>query len=426
MIKLKFYHHLKTLLAITVLLMISATTAQAQKVTQKGILKLNSYKTEDFSYYGITGPITQSDELYSKGVIYFDFISGTDEYLAFEDFRQFTRSGKLRLPSSIASDFKFFQIYPEKEAVPGTNNTRPANITYTFEVYNDELVDGQLSLFIKNDGASDDFWLDDDTFVLQTGGIVLEPGKVNLISVQVVSPPEYEASGELQVLLSKEGGGALTDKEKVTIEQIGSDFSKTVNSLSDIAQFNQLPFGAFRITIDNPKFEPVSQTISIQPGNPKASVSISLNLKRFPLKIRTNADTYSIDVTDPETNRLVGNNSVRSVRGESVFDLPAGIYRLVATANGYDQEIKTVELSPKNSEGQSINIRMKKQSGPVASNNNQPTPKRIESDDKGGLGWLWIALGAGAAGGAYYFISAQGGGSGSGYGSPPALPTPSN
>jgi hypothetical protein len=426
MIKLKFYHHLKTLLAITVLLMISATTAQAQKVTQKGILKLNSYKTEDFSYYGITGPITQSDELYSKGVIYFDFMSGTDEYLAFEDFRQFTRSGKLRLPSSIASDFKFFQIYPEKEAVPGTNNTRPANITYTFEVYNDELVDGQLSLFIKNDGASDDFWLDDDTFVLQTGGIVLEPGKVNLISVQVVSPPEYEASGELQVLLSKEGGGALTDKEKVTIEQIGSDFSKTVNSLSDIAQFNQLPFGAFRITIDNPKFEPVSQTISIQPGNPKASVSISLNLKRFPLKIRTNADTYSIDVTDPETNRLVGNNSVRSVRGESVFDLPAGIYRLVATANGYDQEIKTVELSPKNSEGQSINIRMKKQSGPVASNNNQPTPKRIESDDKGGLGWLWIALGAGAAGGAYYFISAQGGGSGSGYGSPPALPTPSN
>jgi len=426
MIKLKFYHHLKTLLAITVLLMISATTAQAQKVTQKGVLKLNSYKTEDFSYYGITGPITQSDELYSKGVIYFDFISGTDEYLAFEDFRQFTRSGKLRLPSSIASDFKFFQIYPEKEAVPGTNNTRPANITYTFEVYNDELVDGQLSLFIKNDGASDDFWLDDDTFVLQTGGIVLEPGKVNLISVQVVSPPEYEASGELQVLLSKEGGGALTDKEKVTIEQIGSDFSKTVNSLSDIAQFNQLPFGAFRITIDNPKFEPVSQTISIQPGNPKASVSISLNLKRFPLKIRTNADTYSIDVTDPETNRLVGNNSVRSVRGESVFDLPAGIYRLVATANGYDQEIKTVELSPKNSEGQSINIRMKKQSGPVASNNNQPTPKRIESDDKGGLGWLWIALGAGAAGGAYYFISAQGGGSGSGYGSPPALPTPSN
>lgn len=426
MIKLKFYHHLKTLLAITVLLMISATTAQAQKVTQKGILKLNSYKTEDFSYYGITGPITQSDELYSKGVIYFDFMSGTDEYLAFEDFRQFTRSGKLRLPSSIASDFKFFQIYPEKEAVPGTNNTRPANITYTFEVYNDELVDGQLSLFIKNDGASDDFWLDDDTFVLQTGGIVLEPGKVNLISVQVVSPPEYEASGELQVLLSKEGGGALTDKEKVTIEQIGSDFSKTVNSLSDIAQFNQLPFGAFRITIDNPKFEPVSQTISIQPGNPKASVSISLNLKRFPLKIRTNADTYSIDVTDPETNRLVGNNSVRSVRGESVFDLPAGTYRLVATANGYDQEIKTVELSPKNSEGQSINIRMKKQSGPVASNNNQPTPKRIESDDKGGLGWLWIALGAGAAGGAYYFISAQGGGSGSGYGSPPALPTPSN
>jgi len=426
MIKLKFYHHLKTLLAITVLLMISATTAQAQKVTQKGVLKLNSYKTEDFSYYGITGPITQSDELYSKGVIYFDFMSGTDEYLAFEDFRQFTRSGKLRLPSSIASDFKFFQIYPEKEAVPGTNNTRPANITYTFEVYNDELVDGQLSLFIKNDGASDDFWLDDDTFVLQTGGIVLEPGKVNLISVQVVSPPEYEASGELQVLLSKEGGGALTDKEKVTIEQIGSDFSKTVNSLSDIAQFNQLPFGAFRITIDNPKFEPVSQTISIQPGNPKASVSISLNLKRFPLKIRTNADTYSIDVTDPETNRLVGNNSVRSVRGESVFDLPAGIYRLVATANGYDQEIKTVELSPKNSEGQSINIRMKKQSGPVASNNNQPTPKRIESDDKGGLGWLWIALGAGAAGGAYYFISAQGGGSGSGYGSPPALPTPSN
>jgi len=426
MIKLKFYHHLKTLLAITVLLMISATTAQAQKVTQKGVLKLNSYKTEDFSYYGITGPITQSDELYSKGVIYFDFISGTDEYLAFEDFRQFTRSGKLRLPSSIASDFKFFQIYPEKEAVPGTNNTRPANITYTFEVYNDELVDGQLSLFIKNDGASDDFWLDDDTFVLQTGGIVLEPGKVNLISVQVVSPPEYEASGELQVLLSKEGGGALTDKEKVTIEQIGSDFSKTVNSLSDIAQFNQLPFGAFRITIDNPKFEPVSQTISIQPGNPKASVSISLNLKRFPLKITTNADTYSIDVTDPETNRLVGNNSVRSVRGESVFDLPAGIYRLVATANGYDQEIKTVELSPKNSEGQSINIRMKKQSGPVASNNNQPTPKRIESDDKGGLGWLWIALGAGAAGGAYYFISAQGGGSGSGYGSPPALPTPSN
>ena len=107
MIKLKFYHHLKTLLAITVLLMISATTAQAQKVTQKGILKLNSYKTEDFSYYGITGPITQSDELYSKGVIYFDFMSGTDEYLAFEDFRQFTRSGKLRLPSSIASDFKF-------------------------------------------------------------------------------------------------------------------------------------------------------------------------------------------------------------------------------------------------------------------------------------------------------------------------------
>lgn len=414
----------KTVFLLALFVLASVAAGKAQEVKQKGLLKLNSYKTEDFSYYNITGPITQSDGMYSKGLVYFEFISGADEYLSYDDFREFTQAGKLQLPSTIARDFEFVEIYPEKQAIPGTNNSRPANIAYKFEVYNDDLVNGQLSLIIKNDGNSDDFWLDDETWELASGGIVLEPGKVNLISVQVERPPEFEASGQLQVNLNKEGGSTLTEKEKVTLEQIGGNFKKTVESLSDVAQFNELPFGGFRIVIDDPRFEPVTQNVSIQPDNPKRSVTIELSLRRFPLKVTTNAESYSIDVTDPETNRLVGNNSVRSVSGESVFELPKGRYRLVATADGYEQKITFVDLE---SAGKTEKITMEKRSGPVASTGGGNSTPRIQKQDKGGLGWLWIALGAGAAGGAYYFISSQGGGSGGGgYGSPPALPTPSN